>query len=155
MRQFMLAWNQAANSPDGVKSLINPSMDVKRAADLAAFYSDLKKQCPGIAFNHAVQVVGTQIADNRNSAPRASPQASGGPSSGGEVSSLLVEARIQAAVSGGSPGLKPEMQPLIQDGYVRYFLIVPSGKSWTVADWEDGSFPVEMKFMDQASPLGK
>jgi hypothetical protein len=117
MRRFMLAWNQAANSRDGVASLISPLMDQVRAGELTSFYKSIRDRCPGVMFNHALQTVGTS------------------------GSALLIEVRIQAAMPEGSPDLPPGVETIKEEGYVRYFQLIPVGEGWQVQDWEDATFP--------------
>lgn len=129
MRIFIAEWNKTANTSKGMDTMISPLMDDSRAEKLKSFYTDLRKEYPGIIFNHALQTV--SVAG----------------------SALHVEVRIKASLPDTTRKLRPELEELTKGGYIRFFQVIPVDEKWQILDWEDGTFPISPSSLFPPTPV--
>jgi tetratricopeptide (TPR) repeat protein len=119
MFDFMSLWNQAVNGGGDLKSFIGDTMDLSRSSELEDFYSSIRLDHPSVIFNHALQAATRDGTDT------------------------LIEIRIKAVFPGTDPHLPPLLEPLTDQGYLRFFRIAPGEDGWKIVDWEDGWFPLQ------------
>ncbi len=118
MYTYFQNFSTALNSDDGAEDYISELMNMGHAANLYTLYNSIRDEHPSVQFNHVVQSVGQS------------------------GSAMLVEVRVYADFQGYRPMLSSNYSPLLNDGYLLYFQVIPAESSWQILDWENGWFPI-------------
>jgi tetratricopeptide (TPR) repeat protein len=131
MYTFFQNYSQALNDGHPVEEYIGSLMNSEHARDLVEFYETVREYNPDVRFNHVVQAVGQS------------------------GSAFMVEVRLYGDFPGYRPILPPELAPLLSNGYLMYFQVMPDESSWVFLDWESGWFPIPefQEFEEEAIQL--